>query len=148
MFSDFVGDIKTQVATMLQAAVWGAVASAAGISGLLFLLIALFVWVADRYDTVTACITLGLLLAAVAATAAILFAVTMRRREARAAKPSVKSPKPLWLDPVIVATGLDIVRALGGRRATMLVLGALATTWLLTGAPAKDSAHRQPSAGL
>jgi hypothetical protein len=147
MFSEFIGDMKAQVATMLQAAVWGAVAASAGLSGLLLLLIALFVWIADRYDTVTACITLGLLLAAIAAAAAILFAVALRRRETRAARPT-KSPKPLWFDPVIVATGLDIVRALGGRRTTMLVLGALATTWLLAGGPAKDSTHRQTNAGL
>jgi hypothetical protein len=34
------------------------------------------------------------------------------------------------------------VRALGGRRATMLLLGALATTWLLSGVAASGTPVR------
>lgn len=146
MLGDIVGEMKTKFATMLRAALWGAVAGGAGLASILFLLIALFVWTSDHYDAVTACVTLAIVLALIAGIATTLFVMVQRQKDARNKKQRVNA-KPVWLDPVIVATGLDVVRILGGRRATMLALGALATTWLLTVAPSESTSSRRPRSG-
>jgi hypothetical protein len=131
MLADFVGDAKTKFATLLQTAMWAAVAAGASFAGFLFFVIALFIWTANEYDTVTACLTLGVLFAAIGIIAATVV-VVIRRREAVRHRESRAAARPLWLDPIIVATGLDIMRLLGRRRATLFMIGALATTWLLS----------------
>jgi hypothetical protein len=77
-------------------------------------------------------VTLGIVLACIAMLAATAFYMMQRRK---ILQPEKKRPavKAMWLDPVLVTAGLDVARALGGRRTAMLMLGALATTWILTG---------------
>jgi hypothetical protein len=132
MLGDVVGDAKAKIANTLRAAMWGAIAAAAGIAAFLFFLIGLFIWTADRYDAVVASVTLGIVLACIAMLAATAFYMMQRRK---ILQPEKKRPavKAMWLDPVLVTAGLDVARALGGRRTAMLMLGALATTWILTG---------------
>jgi hypothetical protein len=84
---DVLGGVKAKVDGFLEAMLWAAVAAAAATAGGLFLLVALFIWLAARYDPLTACLVLGLLFVAVATGASIAF-LLVRRRPDRAPVPA------------------------------------------------------------
>ena len=93
-----------------------------------FLCAAAFVWLASRYDAVTAGLILAgvfLLIAIIAAIAgwiARLRTIERARRELAAARSHAN-----WFDPKYLAIGIEIGRTLGWRRiATLAAVGILA----------------------
>lgn len=84
---DIPGGVKAKIDQTLQALLWAAIAAAAATAGSLFLLVALFIWLAAAYDVLTACVVLGLLLVAVALGATVAF-VLVRRPPARRVTPA------------------------------------------------------------
>jgi hypothetical protein len=134
---DIFGDIKSKVELTLRVALWGTMAAASATVGVLFLLIALFLWLADRYDVVTACVVLGLLFVMLALAGALGFALTSRRAEVRSLQrrtstPTQSTSTQWWHDPRVLAGGLEIVRLLGTRRTTLLLVAAMASGFLLS----------------
>jgi hypothetical protein len=106
------------------------------------LLIALFIWLASRYDVLTACIVLGLLLVIVALAAALAFSLARRQpaRRTRESRPAVSTQ--WWLEPAVLAGGLQVVRVLGARRITTLVVAAMASGFLLSSLRSADRPRR------
>jgi hypothetical protein len=121
LLDEFRGTIRLTAASLL----WGGVAAAAGVTGVLFLSVAGFLWIQQRYDPVTACLVLG---AAYVVLALIALAVVAFMRRVKIAPPA---PTPAqaqwWTDPVAVMTALQLVRTIGiGKLLPLAVLGAVA----------------------
>ena len=130
MGAGLVSELKEKLDRALSTAVLGAIAAAAGVAAFFFVCVGIFVWTADRYDTVTACAVLAVLFVVIAAAAATAIAV-MRRRAAERQRRQSRKPQ-WWLDPAVMAVGLEVAKALGPRRAASLaVLGALVAGILL-----------------
>jgi Ca2+/Na+ antiporter len=105
-----------------------------------FLCAALFVWLAGRYDGVTAGLILGaafLLIALVAFAAAY---VVRRRNQERARLELAARSQPGWLDPKYLTIAMEIGRAVGWRRIAMLA----AVGFLAAGPGREWSEARKP----
>jgi xanthine/uracil permease len=130
-----VSELKDKLDRALTTAVLGAIAAAAAVAAFFFVCVAIFVSTADRYDTVTACAVLAVLFVVVAAAAATAVAL-VRRRAAERQRRASRKPQ-FWLDPAVMAAGLEVAKALGPRRiASLAVLGALVAGILLNRPPA------------
>jgi hypothetical protein len=108
--------------------VWCAIALVALVLALVFFCTAGFVWLASRYDGVTAGLILGggfLILAILAAFAGWL---TRRHNIAQARlELAARSQQSGWLDPKLLTVGLEIGRTIGWRRlATLAAVAVLA----------------------
>jgi hypothetical protein len=76
---DLTGGIRTRIDAALQSGLWASMAAAAVGAGAIFLLIALFVAISERYDALTACLVMGALFVTGAAGAALACALAGRR---------------------------------------------------------------------
>jgi hypothetical protein len=120
--------------------VWAVVAAIASTLALLFLLIAAFVWLSHRYDTITAGVVLGSLLLAIGLIA-IFACVLTRRRNIERARRELElrgSAATNLLDPKLIAMGYQVGQAIGWRR-----LAALAGVGLLATGLAREWRGRQ-----
>jgi hypothetical protein len=103
------------------------IAAASLVAAFVFLSAAGFVWLADRFGGLFAALILGggfLLIAIIALVAA---AMARRRNMERARIELAARRSANWLDPKLVAAGLEIGKTLGWRRiATLAAVGVLA----------------------
>jgi hypothetical protein len=111
--------------------IWAVLAAIAATVAVFFLLIAAFVWLANRYDGVTAGLLLGsaFIVVAVIAIAACL---NIRRRNMERAHLELAARKTAstanWLDPKLMAVGIQIGQSIGWRKLVSLgAVGLLAT---------------------
>jgi hypothetical protein len=117
--------------------VWAVIAAVAATVALVFLLIAAFVWLANRYDSLTAGLVLGCVFVVIALIAVIACLVTRRRNmeRARLELAARNSASANWLDPKLLGVGFQIGQAIGWRKlaalaAVGLVAAGLAKEWL------------------
>ena len=102
--------------------------------GLVFLSVAAFVWLAHRYDGVTAGLVLAGLFLLVAIIAALAGLMARRRNIERSRRELAARSQTGWLDPKLLAAGLEIGRTIGWRRiitlaAAGLVAAGVAKEW-------------------
>src|SRR5271165_3844268 len=109
--------------------IWAAVAAVAFPLALIFLLIAAFLWLSDRYDSLIAGLVLGGFFLAVALIA-IFACVLVRRRNIERARRELelrRSASAGLLDPKLMAMGYQVGQAIGWRKlASLLAVGLLA----------------------
>jgi hypothetical protein len=120
--------LKAQVRTGLSAAVLTcAVITAVAVGGAaIFLLVALFVWLADVYDGVIAGVVLGCGFALIALIA-LLAAFMIRRRNMERARVELATRQSSLFDPKLLAVAMQIGQAIGWRRlASLVALAVLA----------------------
>jgi len=120
--------------------IWAVLAAIASTLALCFLLLAGFVWLSDRYDTMTAGLILGTLFLAIALIA-IFACVLTRRRNIERARRELElrtSANANLLDPRLVAMGYQVGQAIGWRR-----LAALAGVGLLAAGLAREWRGRE-----
>ena len=121
--------------------VWALIAAAAAAAATVFLLVAAFVWLADRYGSLTAGVVLGCAFALIALIALLACLIARRRNMQRARLELAARSTTSWLDPKLVAVGVQIGQAIGWRR-----LASLAALAVLAGAAAKEwSARANPA---
>jgi hypothetical protein len=120
--------------------VWAVVAAMASTLALLFLLIAAFVWLSHRYDTMTAGVVLGIFFFAIGLIAIFACVFTRRRNIERARRELEQrgSAATNLLDPKLIAMGYQVGQAIGWRR-----LAALAGVGLLAAGLAREWLGRQ-----
>jgi hypothetical protein len=118
VFDRQIASFKHKIDLALKTSVCGVVALVTMIVALGFLCAAAFMWIAQSYGAIVASLSLaGAFI--VVALIAILVAVILHRRK----PPPLPPPSQAWwADPAILASALDIGRALGGRRLTPVVL--------------------------
>jgi hypothetical protein len=90
-----------------------------------FLCAAAFVWLASRYDAVTAGLILGGVFLLVAIIAAIAGWITRLRNMERARLELAARSHANWLDPKFLTIGIEIARTLGWRRIMTLAAAGL-----------------------
>jgi uncharacterized membrane protein YidH (DUF202 family) len=120
-----LSDLKASLDRALTTAALGVVAAVAAVAAFFFVCVGIFVWTANHYDTVTACAVLAVLFLVIAAIAVTVIAVTRRRAAEKLRQRERRKPQ-WWLDPTVMAIGLEAAKTLGPRRiASLAVLGAL-----------------------
>ena len=108
-------------------AIWGVVATLATAVTLTFLTIAVFVWLQQRFDLLTAALTLAAAYLVVAAAAAVTLAVARQRTIERARGELAARRSQTRPDPRLLVIGLEIGRTFGWRKGLPLaVMGILA----------------------
>jgi hypothetical protein len=120
-----LSDLKASLDRALTTAALGVVAAVAAVAAFFFVCVGIFVWTANHYDTVTACAVLAVLFLVIAAIAVTVIAVARRRAAEKLRQRERRKPQ-WWLDPTVMAIGLEAAKTLGPRRIVSLaVLGAL-----------------------
>ena len=147
MIAQQINEMKRGVRSTAVMAAWGLLAAVAVGIAVLWFAVALFVFLSNRYDAVTASLSVGgcfLVLAGIAALA-ILYIRRQRELEHRAALRAAARTANLmpWLEPAIIAAGLDVARLIGGRRAVSLAAGAAAVVWLLNNSNSESADRRR-----
>jgi len=141
MFQRVIDDFKASTGTVVRQTSLAAIAGLALFITTAFLCAAAFVVVLDRYGLVQACLAGAGLFFVVAMIAALSYIVRKRQIEARAAQRAKSAAHSLLADPVLVATGLQIVRAIGVKRLIpILAVGGLALGILASRGQADDQA--------
>ncbi|WP_024519297.1 hypothetical protein [Bradyrhizobium sp. Tv2a-2] len=101
---------------------WEAIAGVAGAIALFFFNLAAYALISERYNAIVASLVLGGAYLVVAL-AALIWLRLLRRKEAEQdARAGATSAAQLLQDPMIVSTGLEILRTLGSRKAAPLAL--------------------------
>jgi cytochrome bd-type quinol oxidase subunit 2 len=118
-----IAGIKSKINAALAAALWGAVAGLAALVALAFLVAALFVWIEDKYSTLTACLVLAAIFAALALLA-MLVSVLAKRRRRRASREQME-----FLASGLMDTGIELGRTMKNVPPRYLLLGAIAAGW-------------------
>src|SRR5689334_22317533 len=143
--------LNAQVRTGLSAAVlaWAVIAAAAAVGGLIFLLIALFVWLAQLYGALIAAVALGCAFVLIALTA-LPVALMTRRSNMQRARLELAARSSNWFDPRLMTVGVQIAQQIGWRRIISLVGAGLlaagvAREWSARGAKDEDEDEDEPS---
>lgn len=121
--------MKEQINTAIKTLVYGVIAACAGVVAFLFAVIAAFLWVQQRYDTIIASGVVGGMFLLVAVIALISLSVSRRRAARRLAREEAEEAKasPSWLaDPAILLTAFQIARSIGFGKIIPLALAGIA----------------------
>jgi 4-amino-4-deoxy-L-arabinose transferase-like glycosyltransferase len=103
------------------------IAVAAAVVALFFFSLAAFVFMSERYSTIVAALVLGGAYLVLALAALIWLGIARRRERREAANQAAAvGAAGLLQDPIVVSTGLEVLRALGSRKAAPLVAVLLA----------------------
>jgi hypothetical protein len=141
MFQRMIDDFKTSTGNAMRQTSLAAVVAFALFITIAFLCAAGFVVVLDNYGLVQACLAGAGLFFIVTLIAAGCYMIRKRQIEAQAAERARSAAHSLFADPVVVATGLQLVRAIGVKRLLpILALGGLALGLLANRNHASDQA--------
>lgn len=110
-----------------QILIWALVGAFCAFVTFFFVVLAAFIWLAERYSALAAALILAAFFLLLAIFAAIICAVTRRRTVERAQLALAARSNAPWLDPRIVGVGLQIGRTIGWKRIVPLAaVGVLA----------------------
>jgi hypothetical protein len=141
MFGRMIDDFKDSTGRALRLTSLAAAAALALGVTISFLCAAAFIYVLQQYGLIEACLTGAGVFFVVTLIAAGCYMVRQRQVKARVAQ-TAKSPLQSALaDPMLVATGIQIVRAIGMKRLIpLLAVGGLALGVLATRGQSGDQA--------
>ena len=146
MFQRMINDFKESTGTALRLTSLAAAVAVALFITTSFLCAAAFVFVLQRYGLIEACLTGAGVFFVVAMIAAGCYMVRKKQVEARAARAAetAKSAVQTALaDPVLVAAGIQVIRAIGVKRLIpILALGGLALGLLASRNSSSDEAPK------
>ena len=142
MFARMIDDFRDSTGRALRLTSLAAAAALALGIAISFLCAAAFVYVLQQYGLIEACLTGAGVFFAVTLMAGGGYMVRKRQLNARAAAQPAKSPLQTALaDPMLVASGIQIVRAIGVKRLIpILAVGGLALGFLAARGQASDQA--------
>jgi hypothetical protein len=154
MFQRLIDDFKDSTGTALRLTSLAAAAAIALFVTTAFLCAAVFVFVLQKYGPVEACLTGAAIFFVVALIAAGSYMARKRQvkvRAERAAREAARSTKSaaqtVLSDPMLVATALQVVRAIGVKRLIpILAVGGLALGFLASRNAAASSHEAQAPA--
>ncbi|PDT75284.1 hypothetical protein [Bradyrhizobium sp. C9] len=130
MLQRLIHDVKESTAGALRLTSLAAAAAIALFVTIAFLCAAAFVYVLQRYGPVEACLSGAAVFLVVTLIAVGVYTARkreMRRRAEEAAKAAKSAAATMLTDPALIATGLQIVRAIGVKRLIpILAVGGIA----------------------
>jgi hypothetical protein len=135
--------LNAQSRTGLSAAVLTAavIAAVAAVGAAVFLLIALFIWLADIYDGVIAGVVLGGAFALIALIA-LIACVMIRRGNMERARLELAARSSNWFDPKFLTVAAQIGQTIGWRR-----LASLAALAILAAGVTRELSGREKADG-
>jgi hypothetical protein len=141
MFARIIDDFKDSTSTAVRLTSLAGVIALALLVTVSFLCAAAFVYVLQTYGLIQACLTGAGIFLLVALIAAIFYVARKNRVEARAKEAPKSAVHSALADPVMVATGIQIIRAIGIKRLIpILAVGGLALGLLASrNAPADEA---------
>ncbi len=127
MFQRIIDDVRDRTGSVLQLTSFAAAAATALFITISFLCAAVFVVVLDRYGLMQACLAGAGIFFIVAVIALVCYAVRKRQLKALAAERTKSAMHSALADPMVVAVGLQLVRAIGVKKLIpILAVGGLA----------------------
>jgi len=127
MFARMIDDFKESTGSALRLTSLAAAIAVAGFITTSFLCAAAFVYVLQSYGPIQACLTGAGIFLLVALIAAVFYAVRKNRARARAAETAKSAVHTALADPMLVAAGIQVIRAIGIKRLIpILAVGGLA----------------------
>jgi hypothetical protein len=127
MIQRIIDDVKLSIGTGVRQTSLAAMAAVALFITTSFLCAAAFVAVLDRYGPVQACLAGAAVFFIVALIAAGTYMVRKRQIERDAKEQAKSAAKAMLADPMVMAAGLQVLRAVGVKRLIpILALGGLA----------------------
>jgi hypothetical protein len=127
MFARIADDFKESTGNALRLTSLAAAVALAAFITISFLCAAAFVYVLQTYGLIEACLTGAGIFLFVALIAAALYFARKKRARARAAEATKSALHTALADPMLVATGIQLVRAIGLKRLIpILAVGGLA----------------------
>lgn len=121
--------MKEQINAAIKTLIYGVIAASAGAVAFLFAVIAAFLWVQQRYDTIVASGVVGGMFLLVAVIALISLSVARRRAARREARQEAAAAQaaPSWLaDPAILLAAFQVARSIGFGKIIPLALAGVA----------------------
>ena len=139
MFQRMIDDFKESVATSMQLTSLAAAMAFTLFVAIAFLCAAAFVYVLQTYGLIQACLTGAAAFLVVTLIVAGCYVVSRNRRKARAAETTKSALHTALSDPMLVATGIQLVRAIGIKRLVpILAVGGLALGILASRGNSRD----------
>jgi hypothetical protein len=127
MFQRFIDDFKDSTGTALRLTSLAAAAMIALFVTTSFLCAAAFIAVLEKYGPVQACFTGAAIFFVVTMIAAISYMVRKSKIEVRAEQAAKSTAQTLLADPMLIAAGIQVVRAIGVKKLIpILAVGGLA----------------------
>jgi len=116
-------ELQAKVKTGLSSgvALWAIIAAVCGVVTVGFILLAAFIWLAERYNPLTSALILGGLFLLLTIIALIACLLVHGRTVSRARLELAARRNTPWLDPQYFGVGLQVARAIGWRRIVPLV---------------------------
>jgi hypothetical protein len=141
MFQRMIDDFKASTGTALRLTSLAAAAALALFITISFLCAAAFVFVLQRYGLIEACLAGAGVFLIVAVIAAGGYIVRKHQLKARAAERTKSAVQTALADPMVVAAGLQVIRAIGIKKLIpILAVGGLALGLLASRNPSSDQA--------
>jgi hypothetical protein len=116
MFQRLIDDLRDSTNRALRLIYLVATLAAALLVTFAFLCAAAFVYLRQEYGTIEACLASALAFFIVAVIAAVTYAVVKNRAKARAAMRRKSALQTALADPMLVGTGIQLIRAIGVKR--------------------------------
>ena len=133
MFQRLIDDFKDSTGTALRLTSLAAAAAAALFITTSFLCAAAFILVLEKYGPVQACFTGAAIFFVVTLIAAISYTVRKKRIEVRAEQAVRSTAQSFVADPMLVAAGIQVVRAIGVKKLIpILAVGGLALGYMMS----------------
>jgi len=147
MLQRIIDDFKDSTATALRLTSLAAAAAIALLVTTAFLCAAAFVFVQQNYGTVEACLTGAAIFFVVALIAGGWYMARKRQVRVRAERAAKSAARSMLADPMVVAAGIQVVRAIGVKRLIpILAVGGLALGFLASRNAAASSHEAQAPA--
>lgn len=142
MFQRLIDDFKDSTGTALRLTSLAAAAAVALLVTTSFLCAAAFVFVLQKYGPVEACLTGAGIFFVVTMIAAISYMVRKKQIEKRAGEATKSVAQTMLADPMLVAAGIQVVRAIGVKKLIpILAVGGLALGFLASRGQSHASAE-------
>jgi len=141
MFAHMINGFKESTGSALRLTSLAAAVAVALFVMLSFLCAAAFVYVLQTYGLIQACLTGAGIFLVVALIAAAFYLVRRNRAEARAAETAKSAVHTALADPMLVAAGIQVIRAIGVKKLIpILAVGGLALGLLASRQASTDEA--------
>ena len=141
MFQRMIDDFRTFTGTALRLTSLAAAVAIALFITTSFLCAAAFVFVLQRYGLIEACLTGAGVFFVVTAIAAGCYMMRKNEVEVRAAETTKSAVQTALADPMLVATGIQLIRAIGIKKLIpILAVGGLALGFLASRGISSDEA--------
>ena len=133
MFQRLIDDFKDSTGTALRLTSLAAAAAVALFVTTSFLCAAAFILVLEKYGPVQACFTGAAIFFVVTLITAISYTVRKKRIEVRAEQAVKSTAQSFIADPMLVAAGIQVVRAIGVKKLIpILAVGGIALGFMMS----------------